>query len=293
MIILRTLRTLLPAFVACVLASTANAQLAATLRLSKKQYLTGEPVMAVVTVTNHAGREITFYGNTRTPWLNFIIKDGRGDDISPLSGQVFGKMTIKAGETLAREVNLGEHFLLGQSGNFSAVAVIRMPNDVGEGTSTNRVLFTQAPGSTYWTQKVGIPGNNEITREFRLLTFSGDQKTQLYAQVNDGKTGQSIRTFLLGDVVMINRPIATVDRQQRLHVMFLANPSTWVHQVITTDGKTADRQFHRRAEQGDPRLVSLQDGSVRVGNSIPYDPKAAAEAKSKVRKASDRPAITY
>jgi hypothetical protein len=37
----------------------------------------------------------------------------------------------------------------------------------------------------------------------------------------------------------------------------------------------------------------MGDGSVSVGNSIPYDLKAAAEARKKTRKASDRPAGTY
>jgi hypothetical protein len=32
---------------------------------------------------------------------------------------------------------------------------------------------------------------------------------------------------------------------------------------------------------------------VQVANSIPYDSKAAAEQRAKIRKASDRPAILY
>ena len=63
----------------------------------------------------------------------------------------------------------------------------------------------------------------------------------------------------------------------------------WVHCVINTDGKLVDRQIHQRGPQGDPQLLTFGDGSVRVANSIPYDPKAAAEQRAKVRKASDRP----
>ena len=168
-----------------------------------------------------------------------------------------------------------------------------MPGDVGEGASTNRVLFNQSPGAPYWTQKVGIPGKPGQTREFKILNFSGDEKSQIYAQVIDNRTGQNVRTFLLGDVLMLRKPLATVDRQQHMHVLFLATPTMWVHCRVDTDGKLLGRQIHQRGTQGDPQLITFGDGTVRVTNSIVYDQKAAAEAKTKIRKASDRPAITY
>lgn len=280
-------------FLIAALVQVAQAQLTTSLKLSKRQYLTGEPVIAVVTITNHAGRELTFFGDGRRQWLDFIIKDSKGENVTPRAKTTFGKMTIRAGESLAREVNLAQHFHLGQAGNFSVSAVVHMPDGIGDGSSTNRVVFNQSPGVPYWTQKVGIPGKIGQTREFRLLNFSGDQKAQLYTQVLDGRTGQSVRTFLLGDVLMLRKPLATVDRQQRMHVLFLATPTMWVHCQVDTDGKLVDRQIHQRATQGDPQLLTFGDGTVRVSNSIPFDQKAAAEAKARIRKASDRPPGTF
>jgi hypothetical protein len=275
------------------LISVAQAQLATSLRLSKKQYLAGEPVIATVTVTNHAGRELTFASDGRSQWLNFIIKDARGTNATPRSKVVFGKMTIKAGETLAREVDLSQHFVITEPGNFNVSAVIRMPGAAMDGTSTNRVLFNQSPGRIYWSQSVGISGRSGEARQFRIINFAGDQKNQIYAQIVDDRTGLMVRTFLLGDSLILRKPLATVDRQQRMHVMFLATPTMWVHCEIDTNGKLVNRQIHERGPQGDPQLLTFGDGTVRVANSIPYDQKAAAEAKAKVRKASDRPAITY
>ncbi len=293
MIITRSLRILSLAFAATALSSIADAQLSASLRLTKKQYVAGEPVIAIVTVTNHAGQTLSFASDGRTQWLDFIMKDNHGEMVTPKGRTMFGKMTIKAGETLAREVDLAQNFQLSEPGNFSAVAVVHMPGDTGEGSSTNRVLFNQSPGAPYWTQKVGIPGNSGQTREFRILNFSGDEKAQIYAQVIDGRTGQNVKTFLLGDILMLRKPLVTVDRLQRMHVMFLATPTMWVHCQIDTDGKLVDRQIHQRAAEGDPLLMTFADGTVRVSNSIPYDQKAAAEARAKIRKASDRPAGTY
>lgn len=278
---------------ALALVLPAQAQLATSLRLNKKQYLAGEPVIAVVTITNHAGRELTFASDGRSQWLNFIIKDSRGNSVMPRSRSVFGKMSIKAGETLAREVDLGQHFILTEQGSFNVGAVIHMPGSTSDGTGTNRVSFNQSPGRLYWSQSVGISGRSGQTRQYRLINFAGDLKNQLYAQIVDDRTGQSIKTFLLGDVLMLRKPVATVDRSQRLHVMFLATPTMWVHCEIDTDGKLVNRQIHERGAVGDPKLLTFGDGSVRVGNSIPYDQKAAAEARAKTRKASDRPAINY
>lgn len=144
-----------------------------------------------------------------------------------------------------------------------------------------------------WTQKVGIPGSAHRIREFRVLNFSGDSKTQIYAQIRDETSGQLVRTFMLGEILLIRKPLATVDRQQRMHVMFLSTPSMWVHCVIDTDGRLVTRDIHQRGAQGDPFLLTSQDGNVQVANSIPYDAKAAAEQRSKAHKASDRPSAIY
>ncbi len=287
------IRSLFKLSLVAVLAGVAHAQLSATLKLSKTQYLAGEPVMAVVNITNYAGQDITFYGDGRMQWLTFILKNNRGEEVTPRGRAAFGKMVIKAGASMAREVDLSQIFYLREPGNFSATAVVRMPGNTGEGTSSNRVLFNQSPGAPYWKQKVGIPGKPGQTREFRVINFSGEEKAQIYVQVIDGRTGQNVRTFMLGEVLMLRKPLVTVDRQQRLHVMYLATPTMWVHCEIDTDGKLAARQLHQRGAQGDPQLLTFADGTVRVANSIPYDEKAINEAKAKIRKASDRPPVTY
>lgn len=293
MIVSRHFHLLTLALAALALCPVAEAQLAASLRLSKQQYVAGEPVIAVVTVTNHAGQALTFASDGRTQWLDFIMKDRQGDSVSPKGRKMFGKMTIKAGESLAREVDLSQYFQLGEPGNFSVGAVVHMPGNNNEGSATNRILFNQSPGALYWSQKVGVAGKAGQTREFRVLNFSGDEKAQIYAQILDSQSGQNVRTFLLGDVLMLRKPLVTVDRQQHMHVLFLATPSMWVHCQVDTDGKLVDRQIHQRGDQGDPRLLTYGDGTVRVTNSVLYNQKAAAEAKAKVRKASDRPAGTY
>ncbi|MEY5012821.1 MAG: hypothetical protein RLY69_536, partial [Verrucomicrobiota bacterium] len=175
----------------------AEAQVSATLKMPKKQFLAGEQIIAVVTITNYAGRDLVFQSDGRFQWLDFSIKNSNGSPVSPRGRKLFGPMKIGAGQTLAREVDLTQNFQLSQPGNFSVSAVVHPPGDTTEGASTNRIYFSLSPGRPYWTQKVGVAGKLGQTREFRLLNFSADSKSQLYAQIVDGRSGESIRTFLL------------------------------------------------------------------------------------------------
>ncbi|NJM37676.1 MAG: hypothetical protein HC845_07360 [Akkermansiaceae bacterium] len=177
----------------------------------------GEPVLAVITVTNYSGGDLTFFSDRRNQWLNFIMKDSRDGFVTGRAGKSFGKMKIRVGETLAREVDLSQHFNLNSQGTYTVGAVVSMPGNTdgrGEGASTNRIQFNITSGVPYWTQKVGIPKTGK-TREFRVLNFNGGEKTHLYAQINDVKSGQNVRTFRLGDVLMLRKPLVTVDRQQK------------------------------------------------------------------------------
>jgi hypothetical protein len=284
--ILNSLVTLLLCAGAC------HGQLAVSLQIPQKQNVTGESVLAVVTITNHSGRELVFQSDGRFQWLDFNVRKSSGNPVNAKNRTLFGPMKIAAGQTLAREVDLTQHFQLGEPGNFTVSATIRMPGPDSGGITTNRAFFNLVNGRIHWAQKVGVHGGSK-TREFRILNHSGDSRTRIYAQIVDDHTGQFVRTFLLGDLITIRKPLCTVDRQQRMHVMFLATPTMWVHCVVDTDGNLVSRQIHQRGPQGDPQLLTMGDGTVAVANSIPYDPKAARERQARARKASDRPPIPY
>lgn len=282
-------RFLAPLAILC--GGLANGQLATNLRLSKNQYLAGEGVVATVTITNHSGREIDFQGFLGRPWLDFIVTNNRGDATVPTGAGMFGRVKLGVGQTLTRRVDLATMFQLGDPGNYSASATVRMPGLDNDSTVSNRELFTVIPGRSQWSQKVGTAHGK--VREFRVMELSGDKNTELYAQVVDGRSGLPVRTFSLGEVLLVRKPSYTVDKLRRLHVLFLNTPSTWVHCQVDTDGRMVSRQIHLRGQRGDPSLLISPTGDVTVINSVLYDPKAAAARRAKFRKLSERPAITY
>jgi hypothetical protein len=271
----------------------ARGQIAASLQVTRKMHVAGEPVLAVVTITNHAGRTLIFQSDGRFQWLNFMVRDASGNMVNPRLNKMFGPMKIDAGQTLAREVDLTQYFQLTEPGNFAVVASIREPGESETMSHTNKVFFNQNNGRTYWSQKIGLGGGSSATREYRLIHFTDESKSYLYAQIRDAPSGRALRTFRLGEVLMLRRPQVTVDRSQRMNVMYLGTATMWVHCVVDKDGNLLGSQIHQRGPVGDPRLVAAGNGTVQVVNSIPYDRKAAEEAKKKIRKATDRPDITY
>ena len=272
---------------------TAHAQLITSLRLSKNQYVSGEPVIAQVSITNHSGQELLFRGDTRLQWIDFTVKNSNGNPVSIRNQMTYGTMKIGIGETMVRDFDLGKAYLISESGNYTVSAVIRNADYHIDGVSTNKGFFTVNPGRIYWAQKVGLLGKPGQTREYRLLNFSAAQNSQLYVQVKDDRTGQAITTYSLGEALLVRNPLVAVDRQQHMHVMYLGTPTMWVHCEIDTDGKMVKRQIHQRGDQGDPQLLTTKEGAVIVGNSVPYDPAAVAAAKAKTRKISDRPPFLY
>lgn len=288
-----SLRCLFLASVAALIAPLPG-QVVASLRMGRGQFVAGEAVSATLTITNHAGRDLIFQDDGRVNWLDFVVKDEHGMPASPLAKPAFGAVKIPVGQTMARNVDLSRLFRLTQLGNYSVHAVIRLPGPRrDEGFLSNRLLFTITNARPMWTQKVGLPGRSGQTREFRLMTYSGEQKTSLYVQVNDVRTGTALKTYSLGEALMFRKPTATLDGQQRLHVLYLASPSVWVHACVDADGKLVASDYHKRGVDSDPSLVTLAGGKVQVAGSAPYDPKAERAALKTTRKLSERPPFVY
>jgi len=287
-----TVRRLLPALLAASFAPL-SAQVAVGLRLEHGQYVAGEAVSVTLTMTNNAGQDMVFQDDGRVNWLDFVMKDEHGAPVSPLAKPAFGAMRLPVGQTLARSMDLTRLFRLSQLGTYSVHAVVRQPGPRSEGFLSNRLLFTITNAHPVWSQKVGVAGRPGETREYRVMTYSGEQKTKLYVQVNDVRSGSPIQTYSLGEAMMFRKPMSAIDSSQNLHVLYLSTPAVWVHACIDTDGRLVSSDYHKRGVDTDPALVTLPGGQVQVAGSLPYDPKAERDALKTTHKLSERPSVVY
>ena len=281
------LRPLLPLVLLCVCMGQAVAQIDVRLQMSRKTFVAGEPVPVSISVTNNSGQDLVFQGNNRLGWIDFTVTSNRGVPMTPIGQPTFGAVKIPLGQTMTKTIDLALLFPMQSMGNYSIYGVVRMPGQTNDGFISNRLLFNINTARPYWSQKVGN------SREFRVLNFTGDKKNMLYAQVVDTRTGNPLQTHSLGEVLMFRKPSVALDNRQVMHVLYLIGPTTWAHARVGPDGSLLGRELHKRGNGPDPQLVTLGGGIVQVANSIPYDPKAEAEARGRVRKASDRPSFIF
>jgi hypothetical protein len=281
------LRTLLPLVLLGMSMVQAVAQIDVRLQMSRNTFVAGEPVPVSISVTNNSGKDLVFQGNNRLGWIDFTVTSNRGVPMTPIGQPTFGAVKIPLGQTMTKTIDLALLFPMQSMGNYSIYGVVRMPGQTTEGFISNRLLFNINTARPYWSQKVGN------SREFRVLNFTGGKKNMLYAQVVDSRTGNPLQTHSLGEVLMFRKPSVALDNRQVMHVLYLIGPTTWAHARVGSDGTLLGRELHKRGNGPDPQLVTLGSGIVQVANSIPYDPKAEAEARSRVRKASDRPAFIF
>jgi hypothetical protein len=255
--------------------------------------VSGESVPVSVSITNNSGQDLVFQGNNRMGWIDFTVTSNRGVPMTPLGRPTFGAVKIPLGQTMTRTIDLAQMFPLQTMGNYSVYGVVRLPGQTTDGFISNRLLFNINTARPYWSQKVGVPGKAGQTREYRVLNFTGGQKNMLYAQVVDTRTGNPLQTHSLGEVLMFRKPTVALDNRQVMHVLYLIGPTLWAHARVGPDGTLLGRELHKRGAGPDPILVTLSSGIVQVGNSIPYNPRAEAEARGRVRKISDRPAFIF
>ena len=289
----RTVKQIIFSLAALACTAVSQAQIGVNIRMNSAQILAGENVLVGVTITNNTGNDIVLANQGRTSWLDMVVKRGNGEVASGLGNANFGAVKIGAGQTVAKTIDISKIYNLREPGSYSVSAIIRDRGTQSSGYISNRLLFTCATARPDWSQKVGVPGSPGKTREYRVINFTSSSRTKLYAQLIDGKTGTSIQTLCLGEALLFRKPQASVDRAQVLHVLYLATPEFYVHARMDVDGKFLGRDLHKRGANGDPRLMTFGDGSVKVAGSVLYDAAAAAQAQAKIRKISERPPYVY
>ena len=270
-----------------------EAQVKASLSMSKKEYIAHEPVVATVTLTNNAGRDLLIHTDDRTTlnWLDFEIKNSRGTALSPLAAMNFGAVTIPAGRSITKSVDLTGTFRVTESGRFRCKAVVRLPGGGGQFV-TNTAYFNVTRGRRVYSQRVGDPASGNV-REYRLSIYNTSRKASLYLHLIDIRTGRTMQVFRMGDVITSKTPKATVDRGNNLHVLFLAAPNIYAHGTVTPAGKHLGTKYYNPAPGRKPALATFTNGEVVISGGISYDPREAAQSRARLRKLSERPRMTY
>ena len=258
---------------------------------AKSEFLAFEKAQINITITNRAGQPIQFKNTRDTRWIEFVVEKKAGDPIHAAKMTAYKATSIPTGRSVTSTFTINTAYDLSQPGNYSAYAIVRLPGQtITEGFRSNRVFFSITKGYVSWKQKAGVPGTAGDTREYRLINFSGKEKSELYVQVEDVKRGRMLATYSMGRNLNFRKFTATVDGKSNLHILFLTSPTLHCHTIVNPNGKTTRREYHKKSPGGlNPTLITTNTGIVGVVNSTIYDPAQEQEKRRQIHNLSEIP----
>jgi hypothetical protein len=283
------MRILASLLLALLLAGTAQAQIQVELKLRRIQHVAHEPVIATVTITNLAGREIELRNDAGQTWFGFEVTANEGRYLPAAPRDPEPPLRMATGQTVTRKVNLTAIFPVQELGPYHVRANVFFA-DLNKFFYSQSKVFQVGDARPIWQRTVGVPdsaaGPGDV-RTYSLLSNRFPDHTKLYVRVEDKSTGAVYSTFPLGRVIAYEQPQAELDRANQLHVLHCSAPRTWAYSQIGINGQLiAHRTFMETKTR--PRLRPTADGAVAVRGGM-LDVPATQTSKNPGPKLSDRP----
>jgi hypothetical protein len=244
----------------------ARAQVAVQLSMDRDTLMLFESVHVTANIRNYSGRTIELGGaQGDTPWLSFLITDQAGSTIRPVAKlPALAAVTLSAGQTTNRTMDLLPYYDLRQRGTYSVRAVV---NSGTIRTLSLPVKFTVINGREIWKQTVGLPSasgeTNEEYRTYSLLKLRQEHSDLLYVGVEDEAHGRVYGMIPLGDALALGEPSAKADTAGHLHVLYRSGPRSFGYAEINPEAKTIKRMVYSDILSA-PQLVTDKDGLVGV-----------------------------
>ena len=271
--------------------ASAHAQIAVDISIKRRLFVRHEPVLATVNITNNTGRDIELTDTKEAQWFSFQIS-GEGDRFVPARNLDYHlePLSIRAGETLKRTVNLNELYSLGDFGIYRVRANIYFAGaDKYFSSKPTHIEITE--GRTMWRQSVGVPegvlGGGE-TRKFTLLAHQQGEKNLLYVRVEDPDNATVFCTFAIGRMIDGVPPQMQFDSANNLYILQLISQRTYALTTIGVNGEFRGQNQYA-APKARPYLRKQGNGTLQLVGGQRLDKPADPADLPPVAKLSDRP----
>lgn len=282
-------RHILPVICVFLFATAAEGQIQVDLKFQRLQYIAYEPVVATVTLTNLAGRDIELYDANGQSWLGFEVTGSEDQPITLLSTEnAQPPLKIQGGQRVTQQIDLGSLYPVHDFGAYHVRTHVYFADLAKFFYSPTRV-FEVTDARPIWQQTVGIPDGVAAAgnvRTYSLLTNRFPDHTSLYVRVQDKDTGIVYATYSLGRSIEFEQPQAEIDRANQLHVLHCAAPHAWSYSRIGLNGELLTHSSFMETKTR-PRLAHSANGEVAVRGGVAETP--AQSSRSKAPKLSARP----
>jgi hypothetical protein len=276
---------------ACLLfvATSAGAQIQVDLKFTRLQYIAYEPVVANITITNLAGRDVDLHSKNGQAWFGFEITADEGRSIAPISNTESEPLNVAAGQRVTRKINLTPLFGVHDFGTYHVRAHIYFA-DLNKFFYSPTKVFEVTDARPVWQKTVGVPDGKSArgsARTYSLMTNRFPDHTSLYVRVEDKDSGIVYSTFSLGQMIAFDQPQAEFDRSNQLHTLYCAAPRNWAYARVGLNGELISRASFSETKTR-PRLVHADDGVVKVAGGM-MDTPVTQVARDNAPKLSARP----
>src|SRR5438477_8362705 len=154
------------------IAGAANAQIEVQLKFSRLQYIAYEPLLATVTITNRAGRDIDLHDDGTQHWFEFEITGSDGQSIAADSSASSEPLHVEAGRTVTQKIHLTTRYPIQDFGTYHVRAHVYF-SDLGRYFYSPTKVVEITDARPIWKQSVGIPAGSDAggdARTYSLLT---------------------------------------------------------------------------------------------------------------------------
>ena len=280
----------LPFVFILLLAVRAEAQIQVELKFKRLQYIAYEPVVAMIRITNLAGRDVDLHDADGQSWFGFEVTGGEGQQIPPNTpDNAQASLKIEAGQKVTQRIDLGPLYPVHDFGTYHVRAHIYFA-DLEKFFYSGTKVFEVTDARPIWQQTVGVPEGASApgnARTYSLLTNRFPDHTSLYVRVQDKDTGIVYATYSLGRAIAFEQPQAEIDNANQLHVLHCAAPRAWSYSRVGLNGELLAHSSFMEAKTR-PRLVHAANGEVAVRGGVLESP-AAQTARDTAPKLSERP----
>lgn len=267
---------LFAAVLALLLAPSLAAQVQVELKLSRRLYITYESIVATVTVTNLAGRDLLLDSEGGKQWFGFEITSGDGNLLMPFDPDYkISPLRVQSGERVVRKIDLAPLFPIRDFGQHRVRATIYV-RELDRFFASNVQAFDLTDGRTIMRQTVGVPGSGEL-RELQLLSFQLPTRMNLYVRIRDRASGIVYGTQNIGRYLPVtHEPQTMLDSRNHLHILHQAAPRTFLYTIVGLDGERLGQEIYTTTPGSRP-ILARNGTQVRVrGGQLTREPEAGS-----------------
>lgn len=264
---------------------SAQAQIQVDLKFKRRQYIAYEPIIATVTITNLAGRDIDLRDDNEQHWYGFEVTANEGRTLAPIRLGNEPPLQISAGTSVTRKINLTPLFPITDLGVYHVRANVFFA-DLNKFFYARAKVVEVTSARPIWRRTVGDPQGGGV-RTYSLMTNRFPNHTSLYVRVEDQENSLVYATFSLGRVISFDEPHAEVDRENKLHILHCSAPRVWSYSIVGLDGRLLKHTTYSQTRSS-PRLRRTPEGAVAVSGGMQDVPVAPAAGRA-APKLSDRP----